>query len=371
MKIQSIGISLIYILLGVMIFQAFLFGKNHLPLFAGGTEFEKESAQSQEEPLNKWSIPPFDGEKFRYSSLASLEQVRLLKEWAKAYGYERARQFLRDVYSDEPADDHELIHVIGEAAFLKLGYGAFNICDSFFKFGCYHGVVLEAIRQSGYNQKLLEELADGCLSLPHSGTTTTACIHGIGHAIMVVRGYDLIPSYEDCDRMSLDKLASFYCYDGVSMENVVRRHEREGALDQLYSEDPYYPCNSVPQQYEAACVREHIFHVRNNFGWKDVDKSAEYCLYFTAEDTLRECFGAMGSAINQDFSSEPKRVIEECNKLVTYDPTYRTLCTSTAATHYSFAQQSQQAEMLCNSLPDRIDREGCFGAVEYARASLF
>lgn len=310
-------------------------------------------------------------EAFSASDFRSWDDVRQLKELrklGKRKGSAAVLAFLKRVYPDEPGDEHELVHIVGETAFLEQSFNGFDVCDSFLRFGCYHGVILEAIRKNGYSEGVMKNLANGCLSLKRNKTVITACAHGIGHGIMWVRSYDLLSSYEQCERMFSEPDNRFFCYDGVSMENVVRRDERPALNNQLESRDPYYPCNVVPLQYQSACAREHIFHARRVFFEKDTVKTARYCLHFQSEETRKECFGGLGNALNQDFFGYPQTVISECAKV---DMPYRRFCLSVAATQYAFGGRIDDANALCDALNDREEQKICRSSVQSAIASLF
>lgn len=317
--------------------------------------------------LGSRSKPPLVNMR-EFRMLPDKERLKILREIGSEEGYEAVRAFLKGAYPDEPSDAHELFHVVGEAAFSRLGYSGFGVCDSASSFACYHGVILEAIKKNGYTDKVLKNAAQGCLSLGRNKTATTACIHGIGHAMMWVKSYDLMETYKTCDQMFHDEADLFFCYDGASMENVVRRGDQERAVDQLKSDDPYYPCNAIPSRYQPACVREHLHHARRVFYDKDTERVKTYCLYFKEEKVRIECFGALGNAISQDNFDDPLVTISECKKI---GPLYHQFCIGVAATQYSFARQFENAQMLCEALPAGEQRENCMGSIRYAQSTLF
>lgn len=340
--------------------------KLHLPLilitFALLLIFiPKDKKQNNQNVSNKISIEEFH-------SLADKQQMSYLRNLAKDTSIEEARNFLKTAYPNEPSDKHELIHAIGEAAYLQFGYDGLGKCDSLFMFGCYHGVVLEAVRQNGYNEKVLKELADGCLNLSSNKTITTACSHGIGHAIMVLKSYDLLESYKDCDKTFSSEEELFYCWDGVSMENIMRRFEQADAKKFLKADDPYYPCNAVPEKYQAACAREHVFYVFELLNQRDTKKAIDFCMYFTSEKTRFECTSAIGNFLNQAYSDNPQKIIDGCNKL---NGDYISYCITRAATQYSFSRQVEKAKLLCNTLAQKSSQETCMGAVEYSSSNLY
>lgn len=317
--------------------------------------------------LKKEIIFP-EGEEFR--SLHLQEKLLLIREMTQVRGLESARNFIKLTYPDEPTDEHELIHVIGKAAFSELGYSAFEFCDSLFHFGCYHGVALEAVRQNGHNEKVLKNLVSVCLNPSLHRSIALSCIHGIGHGLMTVRDYDLLLSYQDCDRILEDEVNLFFCYDGVSMENVLGIYNGS-ILSTPHLNNPYYPCDSVSQKYESACVREHVYYARKVFFSQDTLKTAEYCLHFPSEQTRQECFTGMGSAINQDFFDQPDKIIKECNQLERYNTQYRFFCLKKAATNYAYARQFKKSKILCASILNEKEQESCFGEIEYTKSSLY
>lgn len=321
--------------------------------------FLQNQKLNQKNLFNKISLETF-------RSLNDKQQITYLKDMAKYNAIEEARSFLKDAYPSEPSDKHELVHAIGEAAYLQYGYAGLGKCNSLFMFGCYHGVVLEAVKQNGYTDKVLQDLAEGCLKLSTNKTLTTACSHGIGHAIMVVKSYDLLASYKDCDRTFTDEQELFYCWDGVSMENIMRRFEQDGAQRFLKEDDPYYPCNSIPEKYQPACAREHVFYVFEILTKRDMEKVKDYCLQFSAEKTLFECTSAIGNFLNQAYSENPQKIVDGCNKL---GGSYTTNCIIKAAAQYSFSRQSERGKLLCEGLPTS-EIEKCISSVDYAQSAL-
>lgn len=305
--------------------------------------------------------------KDKFQKLPDKDQLAYLKEISKKGSIEQAKNFLKEVYPSEPSDKHELVHAIGEAAYLKFGYDGLGKCDSLFKFGCYHGVVLEAIRQNGYNDKVLKDLSQGCLRLSYNKTITTACSHGIGHAIMVVKSYDLLASYKDCDRTFTQGEELFYCWDGASMENIMRRFEQKDAKRFLKADDPYYPCNSIPEMYQSACVREHVFYIFQLLNNKDTKKAIDFCMYFTSEKTRVECTSALGNFLNQAYFDDPQKIIDECNNL---DSGYISNCITKAAAQYSFSKQPDKAKLLCEKITAGVGQQRCLDSTNYADSTL-
>lgn len=282
----------------------------------------------------------------------------------------RLRDVLLATYPDQPAEEHELAHLIGETAYSREGASGFRYCDSVFTFACYHGVILAAIRAQGYSTNVLVGLAKGCEEAGRNRTADIACAHGIGHGFMWVHNYNLLQSFQACDSVfEADHELRFFCWDGVSMENVVRR----GATPQGMAKNPldeknmYAPCDALPDEYKPACVREHVFLVRLSLLGRDTDKTSQYCLHFPNRDIHVQCFGALGGALYQDDPSTPARIIAECTKV---PEAYIYACIGVAARHYGFSRQGDTGKYICGALTPEMS-SSCQKGVDDAVGSLY
>ena len=282
----------------------------------------------------------------------------------------RLRNVLLAVYPDQPAEEHEIAHLIGETAYSRYGTEGFRYCDSVFTFACYHGVILAAIRAHGYQQSVLSDLARGCEKAGKNRTADISCAHGIGHGLMWVRNYDLLQSFEACDGVfDKDTELRFFCWDGVSMENVVRRGSLPDGMahNPISEKNMYAPCDTLPIQYQPACVREHVFLVRLMILGRDTQKTADYCLHFVEKETRIQCFGALGGALYQDDPQTPDRIIVECNKV---PKEYVSTCLGVPSRLYGFAGRVEMGTRLCEGL-DLMARGECVRGINDAKNSLY
>lgn len=282
----------------------------------------------------------------------------------------RLRDVLLAIYPDQPAEEHELAHLIGETAYAKFGTSGFRYCDSVFTFACYHGVILAAIRAHGYEQSVLLELASGCEKAGKNRTADISCAHGIGHGLMWVRNYDMLQSFQACDGVfEKDSELRFFCWDGVSMENVVRRGNLPNgmAVNPMDPKDKFAPCDTFPAQYQPACVREHVFLARLVFYNRDTVQTSGYCMHYKAEDVRNQCFGAIGGALYQDDPQTPDRIIIECGKVPSQ---YYLYCIGVASRQYSFSGRADMATRLCEAL-ETSQQVACIKGVKDAKDSLY
>lgn len=315
-----------------------------------------------------WSLVGWTASNFR--SLPKQKQISLLRSIGEHFSPYRVRAILLATYPHEPPEAHELAHLIGETAYAKSDAKGFSYCDSSFTFACYHGVILAALRLHGYDEGILRGLADGCSEAGKNDTAKVSCAHGIGHGIMWVKNYDLVPSFELCDSIFDDITFRFFCWDGVSMENVVRRADNAMNLPaHPWREDNiYYPCDAVPIQYQPACVREHLFLLRLTVFERDTDKSIAYCLYFKNRSTQEQCFGALGGALVQDDPENLTWIGRECLK--TPHP-FEMNCIGRAATQYAFSGRKKHGVFLCNEIADSVAKASCLNSLDTADAARY
>ncbi len=282
----------------------------------------------------------------------------------------RLRNVLLAAYPDQPAEEHELAHLIGETAYARYGTAGFRDCDSVFTFACYHGVILAAIRARGYQQSVLLELAQGCENAGKNRTADISCAHGIGHGLMWVRNYNLLESYQACDGVfEKDRELRFFCWDGVSMENVVRRGDLPAGLatNPIDPKNVYAPCDTLPLAYQPACVREHVFLARLVLYDRDTVRTSGHCMHFNDQDIRMQCFGAIGGALYQDDPQTPDRIIIECGKVPAQ---YFTYCIGVASRQYAFSGRVDMANKLCSVLPS-AHQSACEKGAKEAKDSLY
>lgn len=291
-------------------------------------------------------------EQFRSAQLSA--QLEILDEKDKGESFEDLKNFVMLAYPDEPPDKHELGHKLGEIAFKELSFDAFGFCDTFLNYGCFHGVALTAVRHYGLKPELSEKLWIGCKK---GASKPGRCLHGLGHVIMMLKQYDLLASYRECEEL-LSENDSFWCQDGVAMENIERRLADPDIKPYGSDEDPYYPCNAIPETYEAVCARNHLQFAQRKFSLT-LQESIAFCLGFKMVRSQEECIGILGSLLADDFFNEPSKIIELCGEA----GKYKTLCIRGAAHVFVVAKNTEEAEKLCNSLIEGSEQGSCMNLI--------
>jgi hypothetical protein len=306
----------------------------------------------------------------RFRALPKEKQIVLLRQIGEKTSPLRVRDVLLGAYPDQPPEQHELAHLIGEAGYKRFGPKGFDYCDSAFTYACFHGVILSAIKTHGYSPDVLATLSEQCNAAGKNETAKVSCAHGIGHGIMWVENYAYKKSLALCDSLFADAKLQFFCWDGASMENVVRRSEAATGIAAIpwKEDDIYFPCDDIASQYQPACVREHVFLVRLTALARDTDKVIAYCLHFSGSEVHKECFGALGGALNQDDPKNLPMIVHECLKV---PMGYSVQCIGVAATHYAYAGEKSKGQDLCAAIENATARRGCMESVERVSGALY
>lgn len=307
-------------------------------------------------PFHLGQKSALDINQFRILSLS--EQIKYLDQAGKEMSILEIRDFIKLAYPDEPNGEHGLSHKLGALAVEKEGIAGFGFCDSLLQFGCFHGAALAAVRIRGDDPNLSRELWEGCKS---KAKIPGSCLHGLGHAITMIRQYDLLAAYEECENLLNDQ-DSFWCEDGVSMENIARSMAPAGLGVYGKNDDIYYPCNSIPKRFEASCVRNHVGYLYRLWG-ADFSRAINFCVSFGVGRTAEECINVIGSIIASDYIDNQEKLISKCRLVEQYNQ----FCIEGAVVNYSMSRQFDRAEKLCNTL-EETGKKSCFGKIESFRA---
>jgi len=221
---------------------------------------------------------------------------------------------------------HSLGHFLGREEYKRTG----NIPKALehTSFVCYaasiHGVVegyLMKQNLSEVTREKLNEFATAICQPIYSANKLTydECLHGVGHALMLITGNDLPLSLKLCDTSSVDYSGS--CYSGVFMENNlgvspqnVYNVTASGHISNYLfrSDDPLYPCSILEEQYLFVCYQYKVdFSLRATGG--DFDKAIEACLQVPGQ-YQSWCFYKVGK-MAPDFMQESSSVKAVCDKI--------------------------------------------------------
>ena len=159
---------------------------------------------------------------------------------------------------------HAFAHIVGNEAYKLYGIDALSFCDYRFTYGCLHGV----------SEQMMLELGMGAIDKCGGLTEPRLCNHGLGHGLLLLRGYDVQSAVKDCDML---KAGAVSCYGGLFME-----YGWSAPKEQLKRTNPIQLCASFPeQQARSACSVHIITYLMRAFDWS-FGRAAEEC--FNAQD---------------------------------------------------------------------------------------
>lgn len=214
------------------------------------------------------------------------------------------------------ANCHPLVHFLGREGYKKehnvktLYAKDRSVCDS----GFYHGVMEQLFEEKDIplfkesDTKIVDVMKSACgqktdYEIP---IRYSACIHGVGHALMFISNDDLPKSLEHCRILTKDQ-GRRTCYGGVFMENAGSVTNPYHISKYLKKDDPLYPCNWVGVKSEATCYQYQALYfakITNN-DWK---KTSELC-DTEPEKYKGNCFQFIGSNL-LNFTEDNQKIKE-------------------------------------------------------------
>jgi len=275
-----------------------------------------------------------------FGKMGTDEQDRLIKKWSgEGVDFLEIYNLVADLYPSGHPEKHVLAHTLGEIAIRQYGLEGFGSCDSLLSYGCYHGAALTAARVYGYDLSLGKKLWSAC---KERARLPGDCLHGLGHAVMVIEHYDLLRAYDGCESIFENEdesvVKSFWCKDGVSMENVERSLSEKGIPPYGKEDDLYYPCNAIPERHRPVCFRDHVSYLKNQL-FLSKKQVADFCLSLPKE-SADLCFDMTGSLVDRANPAEDLR---------SFCPTgeYEKVCVIGAVSALSMEKLYDEAEEAC------------------------
>lgn len=229
-----------------------------------------------------------------FRSLALKDQQKIIKVIGEHASSSVARSF---IYWLKLSGDtmHDIVPILGESAYRTMGMKGFAVCDGEWAVSCYKGVMMGAIQRLGYSPTVIYDATISCLQYSLLEERKSLCAQAAGYTILWVNLYWYIESLQFCDRVFSEPFFQYNCWVGVSHENV---HRAGDSLHGLYevpwtAENMHYPCDSIPLEYQPACISEQVKVIRAREFGGDTQKSIDYCRYFTYQETHKACMSAL------------------------------------------------------------------------------
>lgn len=249
---------------------------------------------------------------------------------------------------------HQLSHIVGRTAYKRytdlttvFGHG-----NSFCWSGYYHGVIEQAVGDMGAAavkrdaDKLCSTFADKQqFSFDHFN-----CVHGLGHGLMSIEGYDLFKALDDCDLLTGPWQQSS-CQGGVYMENVMVAVRESGNTKYLKKDDLLYPCNAVEKRFKEQCYLMQTSYALKENSY-DFDATFKLCAQADA-GFVNTCYQSLGRDASGSTNSNQSETIATCQLSANPDGIYN--CMVGAVKDFvSYYHSDQQALALCDGFGGSI-----------------
>ena len=256
---------------------------------------------------------------------------------------------------------HEVTHYLSRLEYERLGNlsKVYSQCDATCHGGCYHGTLEAYLKEKDgeKNFNLQNDFAKICGKEDdyQKPIEYNECFHGLGHAAMFVTEMELFDSLKLCDTVKDQKLKE-RCFTGVFMENSSSSTSFDHKSIYIKEDDPFYPCNSLDEKYQAVCwqYQSSYFAIISGQDWQKV---AGLCLK-VPEKYQERCFRTIGT--NQvGFTSSLQTMKSDCDLMPTGE--VRDICVKgdVSSLAYRFVGDSRKMIDFC-LLANPENRESCF-----------
>lgn len=273
---------------------------------------------------------------------------------------------LKSDYSTDPfvqSQCHQLVHIIGRTAYKKYTElpAVFANGDSFCWSGYFHGVIEQAIGTLG-TAKIKEQINTLCSSFSTKNQYSFDhfnCVHGLGHGIMTVEGFDVFKALETCSLLS-GVWEQQSCQGGTYMENVMVASRENGHSDFLKQDDLLYPCNAVESRFKQQCYLMQTSYMlqQNNY-----DFAATFKLCARADKGYEStCYQSIGRDASGSTTSNITGTVAKC-RLATTDNGILNCMTGAARDFVSYYHSDVKAKELCTAFGKNLEQP-CLEIVE-------
>jgi len=267
---------------------------------------------------------------------------------------------LLDHYKQTNLFCHPHAHVLGEFLYdyLQNVTQAIELTDPVMCGGStLHGIVENHINSQHIFSKTNPSRVNISNICPHDKETTPTiarweCVHGIGHGLAKIYGYDVFSSSERCNEFE-QSWERTSCSKGLFMANVGNYYKKGiGTIDE---ENLFFPCNVINEKFAPPCYHYQSRHllIQNNNDFKaalqscdSVPKFAKYC--------IRGLGNAMADTVhsNHDFS----------DLCLTIHTNFQSDCYKGIVMKFADNRSIKEALEFCNVIPDEFQPD-CYGEV--------
>lgn len=294
--------------------------------------------------------------------LSQDQQTRLAaaRKLVERVDVEEALEILEHSTLPHTGEGHLVVHQIGFFAYKKYGVDSILKCKDYFLYACYHGSIIEAASDQGFEQ--IAKMTDRC---KESSKRYFQCVHAAGHAILAIWNYDVSEALITCNEL-YEKEVNFpealtSCHNGTFMENLFGVHDwgvdTEQKRDWL-SEDMYFPCNAFSEKYQKGCWLNQAARIYQMNG-EDIVKTRETCEKIGNWQYTIWCMDNLARQIHPLTNGNIYEVFNMCSKLGDY---WRENCIVINAGSFFSVGDSDSAIAICALITSYAQAE-CFNNV--------
>ena len=291
-------------LLIIFLFTAFI--------FSGGIFSDKEDKKKSYTPQE---VPEL-------AQILSQDQQARLKAGRKLVervDVEEALEILQNSTLPHTGEGHLVVHQIGFYAYQKYGFDSILKCKDYFLYACYHGAIIEAASDQGFEQ--IAKMTDVCKA---SSKRYFQCVHAAGHSILALWDYDLSEALKTCGQL-YEKETAFQealtsCHNGAFMENLFGVHDWGKAATpkrDWLSDDMYFPCNAFGEKYQKGCWLNQAARIYQLYNG-DIVKTRETCEAIGNWQYTIWCMDNLARQIHPLTNGNINQVFNLCGQLGDY-----------------------------------------------------
>lgn len=280
-------------------------------------------------------------------------RLKATRKLVERVGVEESLEILEHSPLPHTGEGHLAIHQIGFYAYQKYGLKSILHCKDYFLYGCYHGAIIEAAGDQGFES--IVKMTDYCKASP---VRHFQCVHAAGHAILAIWDYPNLPdALKTCDKLyENDKEfpnALSSCHNGVFMENLFGVHDwgtgKENAREWL-SDDPYFPCNAFGKKYQRGCWLNQAARIYQMYK-NDIPKTSETCQKITNPQYVEWCMDNLARQIHPLTNGDPAKAFQLCQQ--EGQKWYDNCLVVNAGSFYSVGGRDQ-AIFICQNVPPNL-----------------
>lgn len=265
-------------------------------------------------------------------------------------------------YRDTSEYCHTFAHHIGEFVYAytkNLPESLFIVDPTFCGGAAYHGIVQHFLTDQAMIGKFSPDSVDIKNLCPFDRKNPVSidrweCLHGVGHGLASIYLYDSNKAVRRCAEFE-STWEQVTCSKGLFME-IFSRASKKLPSD-IKEDDPFFPCNSIDQQFSAPCYHYLVSYrlgLTNN-----IDKTAAECQKINAA-SIEYCFRGLGRAV-ATISSNTDLLKSVCQNRVIPKP-FQLACHLGAAMVLSDNRNSSEALKFCGLISEE-HRNACFTEV--------